>query len=209
MEMHREESEWKQAWKRLDSRLAEQERHLDESLRLARARRRVAPLWIGLALMLAVGLFSGWFGGAAMVGSHGDPQKLIAGAALLVYGLSLVACTLVAWIQLVRIDPGDGVVEVQRRLLALRRWYLVLGAVGGLPWFVLWIAVLVSLVPPGTLGAGWLLANLALGGAGLLFTIALVRRAMETGADGRLAALLDSRAARRLERALEELTTAP
>lgn len=181
--------EFKEAWQRLDRRLAAQQVLAFQVLREGRVRslrRRLWPLYGGQILELA-------FGGALIAAGVAGwwrfsrlPHLVIAGVTLHAYGIALVmAAARTIWF-LNRIDYAAPVVSIQRQLAALRAWYVESGLWLGQAWWFLWMPCLmvaaaaagvdVWLRAPGIIGLGT-----AIGLVGLLLTSGAYRLARRPG----------------------------
>jgi len=70
------------------------------------------------------------------------PHLLFIGLLLRVYGLAMVLFSVRMVVLIRSIDFGAPVLSIQKQLARLRRFYVVGGLWIGLPWWVLWIPVL-------------------------------------------------------------------
>lgn len=136
------------AWADLDRRVAVQEElRLADARRsgLASMRRRLWPFAIGQLLQIPLGLLLVALA-VAVETADGVSTPVFASAVVLhVYGLATAAWAAITLGLLLRIDPGRPVVEVQERMLRLRRVYLAGSIALGLAWWLLWIPFLATL----------------------------------------------------------------
>lgn len=217
--------ELKQAWKTLDARLALYNRIQLEALherKVGRMRSRLRPLFWGQLVQVLLGI------GLILIGArtwtpHMDvPHLLLAGLSVHVLGIATLIAGGMVCSLIVRIDHTAPVLLLQRRLAQLRKTYILAGICTGLPWWVMWVPVLMALAMSvagidlyavaqrGTTSAGnWLNISLGIGVLGLLATVAFHRwsRHPDRAALGRR---LDDGAAgcslRRAQAELDELT---
>jgi len=138
----------KAAWQRLDRRLARQEAIALAGLRHRRldgVRAQLRPLGWGQRLQIPFGVLAvvwavwTWRTRWDMVGVR------VAALAMQVYGVALIVAGARTLTLLGRIDYGAPVLEIQRRLAALQRWYGLSGLVLGMAWWLLWLPALVML----------------------------------------------------------------
>lgn len=138
----------KHAWQALERRL-EQGNALQLQLFRDRKfdglRRGLAPLCWGQALQLV-------FGAAVVVAAvafwsrYGDaPAMLATGVVMHVYGVATIIAGGVTLGLVGRIDYAAPVVQIQKQMASLRRFYVVSGMCVGLPWALLWVLLPVML----------------------------------------------------------------
>jgi hypothetical protein len=117
------------------------------------------------------------------------PHLLVAGLVMHVYGLALILSGARMQVLISRVDYAAPVVEIQRNLAKLRRFYVVGGLWLGLPWWLLWMP-LVMMAFMGFFGAdiyaslqahapSVIYSNIAIGIAGLLTSVAFIRWAVK------------------------------
>ncbi|GAB2515363.1 hypothetical protein [Lysobacter humi (ex Lee et al. 2017)] len=150
------------AWADLDRRVATQEHlRLDDARRgrLASIRRRLWPFATGqlLQALLGIGLIA--LAVDVETSAAAAPSLMAAAIALHAYGVGILAWVGVTLALLPRFDPGRPVVEVQERLLRLRRAYLRGSIAIGLVWWLMWIPFLAVLAA--WLGLDGYMAHLA------------------------------------------------
>jgi len=171
------------AWRHLDQRLARQEAIALDGLRHRRldgVRATLRPLRWGQRLQIPLGaLVVVW---AAWTWRSRWDMVNVRTAAFVVqaYGVALIVAGAQTLAMLARIDYGAPVLEIQRRLAALQRWYGLSGLVLGMAWWLLWLPVLVTLA--GAFGIDlvargcWALGGyVAVSVVGLLASLWLVR----------------------------------
>ena len=168
----------KQAWQTLGRQL---ERHDALNLQLLRdskldkARGSLRPLFWGQIAQILFGLLLLSIGVGCWIQHRDVPHLLAAGLSVHVFGVLTIAMAGVTLGMIARLDHAAPVVTIQMRLARLRRFYLINGMSTGLPWWVMWMPVVMSLAG---LGGGDLLARapqmvtwgLAVGVVGLLGT---------------------------------------
>lgn len=138
----------KAAWQQLDRRLARQEAIALAGLRhrrLAGVRAHLGPLRWGQRLQIPVGIlavvWAVWTWRA-----HWDVVNVrLAAFVMHAYGVALIVTGARTLTLLERVDYGAPVLEIQRRLAAIQRWYGQSGLVLGLAWWLLWLPALVML----------------------------------------------------------------
>lgn len=120
---------------------------------------------------------------------------LVSGVVVQLYGIATVAMAGETLRRIRELDYAQPIVEIQKRLATLRRTYIVNGMLTGLPWWFMWVPVLVVLAGLGggdllarAPGIGWI--GLGVGAAGLLAT-AWFHRWSRSPARPRLARAMD------------------
>ncbi len=154
MDTTMELDELKTAWQTLDKRL-----QLHNALalqnyrdaRLDKARRGLHPLlWGQTVQMLLIGLPFVLLAACLWIRTGTSVQPLpwttlVAGIFVQAYGVAAIAlagCT----IGLIRtIDYSVPVLAIQKQLAKLRRFYIINGMIVGLPWWLMWVPVLMVL----------------------------------------------------------------
>lgn len=135
----------KSAWQSLNARLEKQEAlqlRLAKSELAERARRRLRPLARGQAFQMVAGALLA-LGSAIFWIHHRRAIDLLASGLLMhAYGIALILFGARAQYLIGRIDYSAPVVEIQKRLAELRRFYVRGGLAIGLPWWVLWIPLM-------------------------------------------------------------------
>jgi hypothetical protein len=148
MESIMELDELKSAWQALDRQLQRQNAMKLDALRerrLGRTRGSLRPLWFGQVAQMLFGLLFVLL--AALLWSS-DPQGaavIAAGVAVHAYGVATIVAAGVVLGQLGRIDYAAPVLDIQKQLARARTLYVRSGMVAGLPWWGLWVLVLMVL----------------------------------------------------------------
>lgn len=136
----------RQAWQQVDRRLVVQHRLAVQVYREGRLRAlrwRWWPLYGGQILQIAAGLFTVAAGGYGWR-HRGDGAIVVgSGVVLHVYGLALVVGAARVLARLRAIDYAAPVVEIQKRLAALRTSYVRSAVVLGQAWWFLWMPCVV------------------------------------------------------------------
>ena len=171
-----EHDDLKAAWQSLEAHMARSERMqlaLLRETRMTRARGHLRMLRLGHWLQSALGLGLIALGAAFWTRNAGIPGLLAAGLALHAFGvLSILGATLTLTLVLAaRVDYSAPVLVIQRQLAALLRAYALNSTVCGLPWWIMWLPVVVAFAGLGDVphGAGtparitWSLAISAVG----------------------------------------------
>jgi hypothetical protein len=203
MESIMELDDLKLAWQALDRRL-EQQHTLSVQLfkdgKLDNTRRGLRPLAWGQALQILIGAAGTlWFAPFWIAHRHELPL-LLAGLVLHAYCLGLIAFGAVMLAQIARIDYAAPVLAIQRQLLRLRQTYVRGGLLIGLPWWCLWVPLLMVLARAGNDDdvfarmPSFVWINLAFGAIGLLLTWGFLRWTNRPSRAG-LARTLDDHAA--------------
>ena len=149
-----EPDELKATWQSLDRRL-EQQNAINLLLlkddRSKRMRSSLRPLFWGQLLQMLFGLLFVALASSLWIRAGSAPLDLpwhvvLAGVFVHAYGVAAIAlagCTM----GLIRtIDYSLPVLGIQKQLLKLRRFYIVNGMITGLPWWFMWVPVLMVLV---------------------------------------------------------------
>ena len=149
--------ELKNAWQSLDRRLERQNTislQLLKDDRNRRMRSSLRPLFWGQLAQMVFGLVFVLLAAALWIRPGSIPvdlpwHLLVAGVLVHAFGiatLALAGCTL----GLIRtIDYAAPVLAIQKQLSKLRRFYIVSGMIVGLPWWFMWVPVLMVLVALG------------------------------------------------------------
>lgn len=140
--------ELKSTWQAIEQRL-ERENELSwqrlRAQRLGKVDRSLRPLFWGQCLqmgfgicmiLLAVMLWDSPWVGAVTLG---------AGVVVHVYGVVCIIAAGVVLSKLRTLDYAKPVVTIQLQLAQVRRYYVISGMVAGLPWWFMWIAVIIVL----------------------------------------------------------------
>lgn len=206
----------KTAWQDLNDTLARQNAlnlALLQERKLAKARHLLRPLAWGQTLQMLAGALLALASATFWVSHRAVPHLLVCGLVLHAYGLALILFGARVQVLIARLDFGGPVLELQRRLAELRRFYGRGGLWLGLPWWVLWM-LLLEMILVAAFGAD-LYANLpakvvawqlAAGFAGWALSLALGAWARRHPGHGpRLARVLEGPSLTRAQAALDEL----
>ena len=140
--------ELKLAWAALDQRL---ERHyaLDfdryKSSKLDKLNSGLRPLFVGQLLQI---LFGACFVVLAGLLWSCEPDALpviLAGIVVHAYGIATIVLAGVTLGQIRRIDHSAAILDIQKQLARLRTTYIYSGMIAGLPWWFLWVPILMVL----------------------------------------------------------------
>lgn len=170
--------ELKQAWQALGRQL---ERHegihlrIHRELRLDAARRGLRPLVWGQVLQVALGVALVVLGVACWTRNMDVPGLLAAGIAVHAFGLVNIVFAGITIALATRIDYGAPVLDIQRQLARLLRVYGLNANACGLPWWIMWVLVVIAVAALGEVPAdggtpGWIALSLGVGIAGLVAT---------------------------------------
>lgn len=181
LELAELKSAWRALGAELERRNALELRALEQG-RLRRARLHLLPLWLEAVLEILTGLTIAVLAGGFWVGHLSEPVVLVAGLALHLYGIALIALASRSLVLLARLDFATPVLTIQRDLAGLEEHRTRAALALGLPWWILWLALLVCLArafPAIDLYArapAWVLGNLAVGLIGIAVSLLVVRR---------------------------------
>lgn len=173
-----EHDDLKAAWQSLEARIARSDAlqfTVLRETRLGRARGHLRLLKFGHWLQCLLGLGLVALGVACWTRNAGVGGLLIAGLALHAFGVLNILGAICTLVLAARIDYDAPVLRIQRQLAALLRAYALNAAVCGLPWWVMWLPVVIAFaglgnVPPGAGTPAWIVWSLAIGAAGLIAT---------------------------------------
>jgi hypothetical protein len=178
MDTTMELDELKHAWNALGRRLDRQQAldlELLREVRVEKARRGLRPLVIGqwLQALLGVGLVV--LGVACWTRNTEVAGLLSAGILVHAFGLLHVVFAGITLGLATTIDYGAPVLRIQARLARLLRVQGLNAAACGMPWWVMWLPVVVAVAglsdaPPRGATPAWMWGSLAVGVAGLAGT---------------------------------------
>ena len=177
MDITMELDDFKSAWQTLDQRL-----QLNNALKLhelrertlAKTRSSLRPLFWGQVMqILLIGIPSILLAALLWMSGPAFASVIVAGIVLEAYGLLTIASAGMVLGQLAKIDNAAPVVEIQKQLARTRTLYVRSGMIAGLPWWFLWVPILMVLVGMADVdllaNAPWLVwSGLGIGAAGLL-----------------------------------------
>ena len=168
----------RQAWQALGRQLERHEataRGLYREQRLDAARRSLRPLLWGQALQLLLGVALVVLGVACWTRNLDMPALLAAGVLVHAFGLANAVLAALTIGLVATTDYGAPVLAIQKRMALLQRFHGLNAAVCAMPWWVMWIPVVVAFaglgeVRPGAGTPAWIGISLGVGVAGLLGT---------------------------------------
>lgn len=207
-----EPDELKNAWHLLGQRLERQEQiqlHLLRDRTLDKVRGSLRPLFWGQALQVILGLCVLLLGIACWKRNLDVPGLFATGVVLHVFGVVTVAMAGITMGLIATVDYAAPVIRIQKKFAQLRRFHTLNANVCGLPWWIMWVLVVVGVAGLGTVdpSAGtpaWISASLVAGIAGWLATLGFMyARRRRAGRDA--ASLDESPAIARGGRLLDEL----
>ncbi len=180
MDMTMELDDFKSAWQTLDQRL-----QLNNSLKLhelrehtlARTRSSLRPLYWGqVAQILVMGVPCIALAALLWKSGPSHASTIAAGVMLQAYGIVTIASAGLVLGHLANINYAAPVIDIQKQLAVTRTHYVRSGMIAGLPWWFLWVVVLMvlaGLVDVDVMQkAPWLvLSGLGSGIVGLLCTL--------------------------------------
>ncbi len=189
--------ELKTAWQALDARLARQDRlqvALLNDRRTDRARRNLRPLLFGMALQALLGVGTVLLGIGCWTQNTGVAGLFATGILLHAFGVLNVVFAGIICSLATTTDYDAPVLAIQKRLRLLLRLQVLNSAVCGVPWWIMWVLVVIGfagLSPARATGAtpAWIWVSLAVGVAGTIATWAWMARAARK--PDRLAARID------------------
>lgn len=122
---------------------------------------RIAPFWIA---------------------NRHEPAMLLSGIVVHLYGVAVVCGSVLQLLMIARTYYTDAVVPFQRRLSELLRVRVVTGWIAGLPWWILWMLLIIIVVKAETglnlyvLRPGWVFGSLLVGVIGMVVTFTTWQR---------------------------------
>jgi hypothetical protein len=209
--------ELKIAWTALDRRLARQDRlnlQLFRDRKLDQAHASLRPLFWGQVAQMVFGVLFIVLAVSFWPQHRAEPLLLFAGLIVQAYGVAIIVAAGVTLGSMSGMRYDAPVLDIQKQCARLRKHYLVSGMVAGLPWWVLWVPMLIVLaglagdVPGQAWAVSFLAISTGIGVAGLLATWAFHRWAHRPSR-ARFGERLDEAAAggsiRRMQRLLDEI----
>lgn len=168
----------KSAWHSLDRRLQQQHDlnlQLYRQNKLDRMQSGLRPLFWGQIAQILFGVLFIALAALLWMSHPVDASVIVAGVVVHAYGVITIMAGAVVLAQMRRIDPSASVLEIQKQLARVRTLYVRSGMVAGLPWWFLWIVVLIVLAGLGDVNllakspaVVW--SSLGIGALGLLGT---------------------------------------
>lgn len=170
--------DFKSAWQALDARLSRQDRLQLELLRerkLDNARRGLRSLVFGQWLQLLLGVGITVLGVACWSRNLDVPALFASGVLLHAFGVITAAMAGLTLGLVAMIDYSAPVVVIQKQMARLLRFHTVNSNVCGLPWWIMWVVVVLGFAGLGDVDRSvptpaWIWLSLAVGIAGLLGT---------------------------------------
>lgn len=168
----------KHAWQTLGRQLERQNtirlRQWQEQ-RITRARGHLRPLFWGQVLQIASGAALILLGAACWSQHRDIIPLLLAGIVVHVYGVVTIIMAGITLGMIAKLDPAAPVLDIQQRLARLGRFYLINGMVTGLPWWLMYVPVLMALASLSghdlyTHAPSWFWISVAIGVSGLIGT---------------------------------------
>lgn len=171
MDITMELDDVKSAWQALDRRL-----QIDNSLKLhelrertlAKTRSSLRPLfWGQLMQIVLMGIPCILLAAMLWTSKHTFASVIVAGVVLHAYGVLTIIGAGVVLAQLGKIDHAAPVVEIQKKLARTRTLYIRSGMIAGLPWWFLWVVILMVLAGLGDVDLLAKTPSLVWGGLGI------------------------------------------
>jgi hypothetical protein len=178
MDTTMELDDFKSAWRTLDERLARHERINLELLRERKketARRGLRPLAWGQALQFLLGIGLILLGVACWTRNTEITGLLATGIALHAFGVLTAVMAALTLALMASIDYAAPVLTIQKQMARLLRFYTLNAYLCGLPWWIMWVLVVVGFaglgeVDPAAPTPAWISISLGIGLCGLLVT---------------------------------------
>lgn len=183
--------ELKAAWQALDQRLSQH--HLMQSAllrgnQLDKTRNSLRPLVWGQVLQVPLGIGMVVLGVACWNRNLYVPGYLLAGIVVHAYGVACIALAGITLGLIGTIDYAAPVLKIQKQLTLLRKFYAFGGMAVGLPWWIMWVVVVIAFAGLGDTSSQygtplWVWINLGIGVVGLLATWGMYRWSRVTGSE--------------------------
>lgn len=183
-----EPDDLKLAWQALSRRLERHDAlqtHVLLEQRKQKALTSLRPLFWGQVVQTLFGI--PFIVLAALLWIRGGPSAdglpwttIVAGIVVQLYGIATIAMAGQTLRRIGEIDYAQPIIDIQKRLATVRRTYLVNGMLAGLPWWFMWVPLLMVLAGLGgtdlyVRAPGMVWIGLGVGAAGLLGTAWLHR----------------------------------
>lgn len=173
-----EPDELKAAWHALDRRLAQQNDinlALFKERKLDKARSSLRPLFWGQMLQVLLGIGLILLGVACWTRNTDVAGLLAAGILVHAFGIITTVAAVITLALVGTIDYSAPVLKIQKQMATLLRFYTLNANVCGLPWWIMWVLVVVAFtglgqVDPQAAAPAWIWISLAVGVLGLLGT---------------------------------------
>ena len=165
---------WQELGQQMERNQAIQLQLLRET-RLAGARRSLRGLYVGLSLQVVLGVLLVLLGIACWSRNPEVPGLLAAGILVHAFGVAHVALGGLTIGLAATIDYSAPVLKIQKQMALLQRFHNFNATACGLPWWVMWLPVVVAFAgldpqDPAAGTAGWIWLSLGIGVVGLLAT---------------------------------------
>ncbi|GAB3360165.1 hypothetical protein GCM10027430_33150 [Lysobacter tyrosinilyticus] len=168
----------KTAWQSLDRRLQRQNDlnlQLFRQDKLDRMQSGLRPLFWGQIVQILFGVLFVALAALLWMSQPEGAAVIAAGVVVHAYGVITIIAASVVLAQMRRIDPASPVLEIQKQLARVRTLYIRSGMVAGLPWWFMWVPVLMVLLGLGDVNLlakspGMVWSGLGVGALGLLAT---------------------------------------
>lgn len=211
-----EPNELQAAWQALNERIERSDAlnlQLLRERKLDKLQRSLRPLAIGQVLQIALGIGLCVLGIACWKHNLHLPAYFASGIVVHAFGVANIAFGAITLSLIGTLDPAAPLLKIQTRFGLLRRFYGFGGAALGLPWWILWVPVMLAfagLLPKAPdVPTAWVWWNLGIGLAGLLATWAAfwwAQRHPQANALSRwLVDTAHAQSLRRAQRQLDEL----
>ena len=171
-------NDFKSAWQTLDARLQRENTLKLHDLRerkLDKARGSLRPLFWGQIAQILFALPFLALAALLWMAKPASTSVIVAGVVLHAYAVLTIIGAGVVLGQLAKVDYSAPVLEIQKQLARTRTLYVRSGMVAGLPWWFLWVVILMVLAGLGDVdllakapSVVW--SGLGIGAAGLLGT---------------------------------------
>lgn len=192
----------KQAWQALGRQMERQQAlnlQLLRESRLERTRRGLRPLVIGQLLQLLLGVALVVLGVACWTRNTEVAGLLASGIIVHAFGVLNIALAGITLGLVASIDYSAPVLRIQQQMARLLRFYGINANAAGLPWWIMWVLVVVAVsglgdAPATATTPTWIQASLAVGVMGLAGTWLYAWRTRRTRAASSAAADPETRA---------------
>ncbi|ATD68247.1 serine/threonine protein kinase [Luteimonas chenhongjianii] len=173
-----EHDDLKAAWQSLEARISRSDAlqlAVLRETRLGRARSHLRFFKLGHWLQCLLGLGLVALGVMCWTRNPDIAGLLAAGIAVHAFGVINIIGAISALVLAARVDYSAPVLQIQRRLATLLRAYALNSAICGLPWWIMWLPVVVAVagldrIQPGAGTPSWIVWSLAISAAGLIAT---------------------------------------
>ncbi len=145
-----------------------------------RVKSSLKPLRNGQIIQILIGVVLIVIGAMCWSQNTSIPHRLFSGLILHVYGVIVIAAGAHVCTRIGRMDYTKPVTEVRSMLDIVRRAYLMTGPIIGFPWWLMWIPLFVAIGFDAVMWPGCLWVSLAIGIPGLVFTLGLYLRTLNS-----------------------------